>query len=427
MAGQLDRTTGRCRTAAEAIERLQEAHHLRALDEKNDPLDFIFGDLVETFTADETAVLAALVYFTQPAPIEWLLPLTGLSSKAAETTLDGLRNRALLVEDTRAATWLLPPLAAQFLRRVRSKVVAVSGERLADRAYALAVENGYQKYARFPALETAWPQIAAALPVLMAGDNRRLQTVCDALGRFLDFSGRWDDWLALSTEAEAKAERAKDFNSAGWRAQEAGWCHFLRGQSAEVLSWAGRSAARWEMAQVGARERAIAITLRAHGHLSAKDCPAAIAAYHEALELYTSLSPKSRDVSIILNWLGEALRESGQFDEAVVCYRDALAVAKDVSYPEGVAICTGNLAELALDCRQWSEAEPLAREALKLSEETGRKELIAHGCWRLATALARQGRGGEGRYHAERAVAIFTELRSPKLAEAQAVLNECLG
>lgn len=63
-AGQLGRTTGRCRTVADAIERLQEAHRLQELDEQNDPLDFIFGDLIETFTADETAVLAALVHFT---------------------------------------------------------------------------------------------------------------------------------------------------------------------------------------------------------------------------------------------------------------------------------------------------------------------------------------------------------------------------
>ncbi len=74
---------------AEAIERLQEAHRLEKVNEKNDPLNFIFGDLVETFTVDETAVLAALVYFTQPAPIEWLLPLAELSRKAAETALDG--------------------------------------------------------------------------------------------------------------------------------------------------------------------------------------------------------------------------------------------------------------------------------------------------------------------------------------------------
>ena len=426
-AGQLGRVTGRCRTVAEAVERLQEAHRLQKLDEKNDPLDFIFGDLVETFTADETAVLAALVHFTRPAPIEWLLPLTELSPKAAETALDGLRDRALLVEDDRAGTWLLPPLAARFLRRCRPEAVGTSGERLADQAYALAVENGYEKFARFPVLEDAWPQLAAALPVLIAGDNRRLQIVCGALNQFLNFSGRWDDLLSLSTEAEAKAERVKDFTSAGWRAYDAGSCHSRRGESAEVLACADRAAAHWQTGRAGARERGMAIQLRGLGHGLAKDYPAAITAFRETLDLHHSLSPKSQDVAIGLNSLGGALRESGQLDEAQTHYREALAIAKSLPDPAGVATYTGNLAELALHRDQWPEAEHLAREALKLAEDIGRKELIAEDSGLLAQALARQGRGDEGRCHAERAVAICTELRSPNLADAQAALDECLA
>jgi tetratricopeptide (TPR) repeat protein len=420
-AGQLGRTTGRCRTVAEAVERLKEAN------QQNDPLDFIFGDLVETFTADETVVLAALVHFTQPAPIEWLLPLTGLSPKAAETALDGLRDRALLVEDDKAATWLLPPLAARFLRRARPEAVGASGERLADQAYALAVENGYEKFDRFPALEAAWPRIAAALPMLIAGDNGRLQTVCNALKSFLEFSGRWDDWLSLSTEAEAKAERTKDFHHAGWRAYHAGWCHYLRKQSAEVLGCADRAATHWQAAQSGGRERALAIRLRGIGNELAKDYPAAITAYREALKLNRSLSWKSKDVANSLNDLAIALHGSGQLDEAETHCREALAIAKTVDYQEGVTAYTGRLAEFALGREQWPEAERLAREALKLAEAIGRKEAIAADCGHLAKALARQGRGAEGRCHAERAVAIFTDLRSPRLAEAQAVLNECLG
>lgn len=126
-----------------------------------------------------------------------------------------------------------------------------------------------------------------------------------------------------------------------------------------------------------------------------------------------------------LNDLAGELRMSGQLDEAEPLYHEALAIAKDLHAPEGVAIYTGNLAILALNRGQWSEAEHLSREALKLSEEVGRKELIALDCRYLAQALARQGRGAEGRDYAERAVAIFTELRSPRLAEAQAVLKEC--
>ncbi|MHC4180213.1 MAG: tetratricopeptide repeat protein, partial [Planctomycetota bacterium] len=114
-------------------------------------------------------------------------------------------------------------------------------------------------------------------------------------------------------------------------------------------------------------------------------------------------------------------------DEAETHYREALAMAKGLPYPDGVATFTGNLAALALDREQWPEAERLAREALKLSEGIGRKELIAEDSAHLAKALARQGRGAEGRGHAERAVAIYSELRSPDLARAQAALDECLA
>lgn len=426
-AGQLGRTTGRCRTVAEAITRLQEAHRLQKVNEKNDPLDFVFGDLAETFTPDETAVLAALVHFTQPAPIEWLLPLVELSSKAAETALDGLRDRALLIEDDQAATWLLPPLATRFLRRSHPEAVGVSGERLAAQAYALAVKNGYNKYTRFHVLEAAWPQLAAALPVLLAGDNRRLQTVCSALTNFLNFSGLWDDRVSLNSEAETRAERAGDFMSAGRRAYEAGFCHSLRGQATEVLACADRAATHWQTARADAYDYVLAIRLRGVGHRLAKNYPAAITAQREALELYRSQMPEDANVATLLHDLARVLLESGQLNEAETHVREALSLNSALFNSEGVAFCTGSLAELALDREQWPEAERLSRKALNLAEEIGRKELIASDCSRLAKALARQGRGAEGRCHAERAVAIFTELRSPHLTKAQAVLEECLA
>ena len=54
--------------------------------------------------------------------------------------------------------------------------------------------------------------------MLLVGDNLRLQAVCDALQRFLIFYSRWDDRLVLYIEAEAKAERIKDFMNAGRQA-----------------------------------------------------------------------------------------------------------------------------------------------------------------------------------------------------------------
>jgi len=129
-------------------------------------------------------------------------------------------------------------------------VVAVqrTGDRLADRSYAVIVENGYSKHDRFPVLEAAWPMLAPASPLYLAGPNQRLQTVCGALQSFLNFTGRWDELLVLNQQAEIKAVAASDYDNAGWRAYHAGWVHYQREQAEEVLQCAERAAAHWQVA-----------------------------------------------------------------------------------------------------------------------------------------------------------------------------------
>ncbi|MFB3154300.1 MAG: NB-ARC domain-containing protein, partial [Candidatus Acidiferrales bacterium] len=188
-AGQLGRRGSQCRTVAEACAFLENAPR------ENDPLEYIFGDLLDTFTESETAVLAALTHFTQPAQVTWIADLAALAERQAQTALDDLDDRALLVGDPTAQVFSLPRLAATFLKAKRPEAVAQTGDRLADRAYALALENGYERHERFPVLEAEWPTLEAALSRLVQGENARLQELCDALNTFLDFSGRWDDLL----------------------------------------------------------------------------------------------------------------------------------------------------------------------------------------------------------------------------------------
>ena len=77
------------------------------------------------------------------------------------------------------------------------------------------------------------------------------------------------------------------------------------------------------------------------------------------------------------------------------------------------------------DREDWPAAEALAREALPLSEAVHRQELVANDNRVLAKAVVRQGEAAQALPHAQRAVAMYSRLGHPSLAEAQAILAEC--
>ena len=422
LAAQLGRPRSQCRTIADA------GRYMEAASPGNDPLEHIFGDVFNTFTENERAVLAALSHFTSPARITWIAEVAGMAETVAHTHLEDLSDRALVQGDDVAQAFVLSPLVALFLRRRHPEVIAQTGQRLADSVYALALEGDFRdfrNYARVPVLTAQWPKIAAAFPLFVQGDHERLQKLCDALNRFLNFSGHWDEWLALSLQAEQRAANVGDGESAGWRAYNAGWVYRLRGQGKEVLDCARRMEAHW--AKSNSPEKALAIRLRGKGYQLEKNYPAARAAFQEMIDFARALSPENENVAMGLNDLGWAEQEAGDLDSAERHYSEALRIATAIGYNEGIATNLGTLAGLLLEREDWLAAEALGREALQLTEAMGHQLFIAYNCWRLALAIARQGRPAEGLPYAQRAVDIFNKLPSPEMAQAQAVLKECGG
>ena len=67
----------------------------------------------------------------------------------------------------------------------------------------------------------------------------------------------------------------------------------------------------------------------------------------------------------------------------------------------------------------------LAREALRLSTELGRLELIAEDSHTLAKALTWQGLAETALPYSRRSVEIYEQIGSPNLAEARDTLREC--
>jgi tetratricopeptide (TPR) repeat protein len=414
-AGQLGR--GHCLTFTDALQ------FLRSCPEGNDPLEFIFADLVDDFTPEETRALSALTYFTLPAKIEHIAELAQCDVQEADRALRSLSVRSLAVPNNESKTYTLVPLVADFLRKKRPEIIAETGDRLEKSAYALAVENGFDNYDRYPLIDAAWPTVAAALPRFISGPNDELQTICRALGNFLNFTGRWDEWLVLSRDAEGRAVAAKDFMNASWRAYEAGYIYCLRGQSAEVLACAERAEAHSREAHASFPETGFVMHLRVLAFELVKDYPSAINTCRELAELYRA-ARREKQLAGSLSDLAIIERDAGDLDAAERDSLEALKIARTIGEDETIAICAANLAAVALAREDWSGAEAAIREALPLSERVGRQEQIANNYQRLAVALARQDRKEEALPYARRAVEISSRLGLPNLNAARQTLAE---
>ncbi|NTW53261.1 MAG: DUF4062 domain-containing protein [Chlorobaculum sp.] len=404
IAGQLGRPGSQCRTIADACAFIEKA------PKGNDPLEYIFGDLLEIFTENETLVLAALTYFSKPAKLQWLSQMAGLPERAAETALEDLAYRAILISNLEAQTFYLPPLAARFIKTCRSEVVSQTGNALLKRSYALSMQYGGRDNFDRLTLEAEWGLISAALPGMLLGDTKRFQIMCDQLDKFMNYSGRWDDRIWLCEQAEKQAISINDKDIAGWRSHHAGITYFRRNQSTEVLACADRIADHWQGSTP--RKKAIAIRLRGLGQILKKDYPAAITAYWQALNMYLSISSESKDVVVALNDLANAEDANKDKVAAERHYREAIRISNKINYQEGVASSTGNLAELTLDLDQWEEAEILSREALAIAEKIESIEVIAFTSRVLSKALLKRNLNlSEAKCFARRSIEIYTHLR----------------
>lgn len=266
------------------------------------------------------------------------------------------------------------------------------------------------------------------LPLFLAGQNKRLQDLCEALRNFFDFTGRWDEWVAFEKEAEQVAISAENWRNAGWRAYDIGWVHHLRRQSAEMLECAQRLEKHWQKAGTGDRDRTIAIHMRGIAYKDAENYELAIVALKEIVGIFRNLKQENSDFAAALNDLTGVELESNDDEAAGRNYREALKIAKTVGDEEDVAYITDNLAALALKHEKWTEAQKLAIEALNLSEKIGRKELIAFSSVRLARALVQQGKKTEALSYAQRAVELFARLGiETAMIGAEKVLAECEG
>lgn len=109
-----------------------------------------------------------------------------------------------------------------------------------------------------------------------------------------------------------------------------------------------------------------------------------------ALALFRTLDSVGLLVVPLAN-LGAAAVELGLYDEARVCFEEALGYATQMQMRLMIAGLHNHLGTLAIHCKQFLLAEEHLRHALSVAEEIGSLEILARICNDLGAMYERQG------------------------------------
>ncbi len=415
-------------TLRDALARLQDAAR------SGDLYRFLFAAAARGLPENDRAVLSALAAFQTPARPPALAEALGKAQTEVESALERLTALSL-VDEWGEGGYGLHPLTRAFVNAALRQERGLEDLSLSPQARRAALRRwvDYAKkyggdhkdaYRTFGRLEEAWPDLETAaaalremsgLPAALQDEEaaRMLGELASALRTFLWFRGYWDERIRLAEWAYRAAEAREAWREAGWRAYDAAWIYYHRGETEPAQAWAGRMAQAMER---GGTRPGLAESVRLQGLLAQQrgDLAEAERLYREALRAYRALEDEASEATL-LNNLGEMARLRGDYRQAEASYRRALEIAEKRGNKEQQANFSGNLGLLALDEGRPEEARPWFEQSLALAREVGRQDLIAFAQHNLARVLEEAGRYAEALPLAEEALRFREQKRDRNL------------
>jgi hypothetical protein len=422
IAGQLGR--GRCRTVASAIDLL------KASPAGEEALEFIFGDLLDSFTSEEMGLVIALSLFHSLTAVRYVAELSGLAPLAAQAALEELTDRSLVISDAESKNFTLGPLVGDYLRRARPIAVRETEQRLVVRMIHLSSSANTTAD-----LEMEWHTIESGLQLLSASDNQspkwrtmsRLTLLCTNLRDFLDNFGHWDELKFLYLLAEDEAIAQGDFSEAGWYAYVTATVFDDRGDEGEFKKTIARMTSHWNrVTNLNRRYKVIWLTMQASIDSSIDgNLVAACEKLIQARSLLLDSPNEQIDLEVILGHLAVVQHGAGDEKAAESTCREAICLGRILNNETGIAVDASNLARWLIEQERYDEAALFTTACLLAAEKAGNVALVGYG-HHLRALLALEGADPvTALQNARRAVELLRTVRSKHLKPSEATLQEC--
>jgi tetratricopeptide (TPR) repeat protein len=148
----------------------------------------------------------------------------------------------------------------------------------------------------------------------------------------------------------------------------------------------------------------------------------AIGYYQQALAIFREIGDRRGEGSDLGN-LGLAYADLGRVEEAIGYYQQALDIAREIGDRRREGNHLGNLGDAYRALGQLDKALACHTEGLRIAQEIGDRHSEAYRHRGLGEDYKALGDVEQARAHLERALALFTEMKSLKAEEVRAALR----
>jgi len=144
--------------------------------------------------------------------------------------------------------------------------------------------------------------------------------------------------------------------------------------------------------EVSGDERGVASTIDDLGKIAwlKGEYEAALVSFRDGLARRRKLGDR-RSIALSLNNVGLALQDSGQFRDALEAFEQSLAIRREVGDLVGVVTTLNNLGTIAEERRNFQKALVMFEEALEVAQQIGDRNKIALVLTNIGTTYYRSG------------------------------------
>jgi DNA-binding SARP family transcriptional activator/tetratricopeptide (TPR) repeat protein len=148
--------------------------------------------------------------------------------------------------------------------------------------------------------------------------------------------------------------------------------------------------------------------------------------HDEAIDLFERVVAPVGDsrvvVGVALNDLGLVRHRAGHHDQAIDCYRQAAAIAREAGDPQGVSFAEGNLGLLHADLRRHDQALYFWQRAARAARQAGDLRLEADSLAGLGRALIGLGLPEAARVDLQQSLALYLQIDDLQAVEVKRLL-----